>query len=187
MMKSRWDFRREYPPIIPGILGWRAPIIPLGFLGGTVRLFHWDFGMACPPIIPEVFGGHIPHNFVKISGGHNPKNYVGDGSIIDAMFPFRGTPKARQSFSPMVAASAATLGMGHGRKRNAESVVSMDDLDNLNTPCIRARASECAVLANASIFSRLVDNAHALDATPLGLAAVLCAIPGVAPPGATPG
>jgi hypothetical protein len=36
-----------------------------------------------------------------------------------------------------------------------------------------ARASECAVLANASIFSRVVDNAHALDATPLGLATVL--------------
>jgi hypothetical protein len=53
-----------------------------------------------------------PHNSVEISGGNNPKNYVGDGSIIDAAFPIRGSPKARQSFSPTVAASAATLGMG---------------------------------------------------------------------------
>jgi hypothetical protein len=36
-----------------------------------------------------------------------------------------------------------------------------------------ARASECAVLANAPIILRVVDNARALDATPLGLAAVL--------------
>jgi hypothetical protein len=36
-----------------------------------------------------------------------------------------------------------------------------------------ARASERAVLANASIISRLVDNARALDATPLGLETVL--------------
>jgi hypothetical protein len=59
-----------------------------------------------------ILGWHAPHNIVGISGGHNPKNYVGDGSIIDATFPIRGSPKARQSFSPMVAASAATLGMG---------------------------------------------------------------------------
>jgi hypothetical protein len=90
-----------------------GPIIALDFLGGhnpnhrvgisggdTPRLFHWDFGRASP------------HNFVGIFGGNNPQNYAGDGSIIDATVPFRGPPKARQSFSPMVAASAATLGMG---------------------------------------------------------------------------
>jgi hypothetical protein len=71
-----------------------------------------------------ILGGHTPHNFVEISGGNNPNhligisdgkdpnNYAGDGSIIDAMIPFRGSPKARPSFSPTVAASAATLGMG---------------------------------------------------------------------------
>jgi hypothetical protein len=137
MMKSRWDFRREGPPIIP-----------LGFWEGMAQSFHWDFGGNAPnysigisewnvprlfrgfwkgitPIIPlgflvgippdysiGILGGHTPHNFVEISGGNNPKNYVGDGSINDAAFPIRGSPKARPSFSPMVAASAATLGMG---------------------------------------------------------------------------
>jgi hypothetical protein len=84
----RWDFRREYPPIIP-----------LGF---------WD-GM--PHNFVEISGGNNPNHLIGISDGKDPNNYVEDGSIIDAMIPFRGSPKARQSFSPTVAASAATLGM----------------------------------------------------------------------------
>jgi hypothetical protein len=134
--------------------------IPLGFPKGR------------PPIIPEVSGGHIPHNSVEISGGNNPKNYVGDGSIIDATFPIRGSPKARQSFSPMVAALAATLGMG------IAEIATLKALHQWTTPITStthafAPASECAVLANAPIILCVVDNARALDATPLGLATVL--------------
>jgi len=163
-MKSRWDFRREGP-----------------------QLFHWDFRRGCPPIIPGILEGHNPHNIVGISEGNNPKKYVGDGSIIDATFPFRGSPKARQSFSPMVAASAATLGMDIAEIATLKALHQWMTSITSTTRTF-ARASECAVLTNAPIISRVVDNARALGCNPFGVGdRFKCAIPGVAPPGATPG
>jgi hypothetical protein len=140
------------PRLFRGVLGWRAPIIPLGF---------W---VECP------------HNFVKIPGGNNPKNYVGifggNGRLSTRRFPF-GARRRR----------ANHLAQWLPRQRLPwvwvmEEIATLKALHQWTTsitsiPHAFARASECAVLANAFIISRLVDNARALDATPLGLETVL--------------
>jgi hypothetical protein len=107
-----------------GISEWNVPRLSRGFWKGMAQpsrwdfwwecpqLFRWNFGMACPHNSVEISGGNNPNHLIGIFDGNNPKKYVEDGSIIDTMIPFRGSPKARQSFSPTVAASAATLGMG---------------------------------------------------------------------------